>query len=270
MQIRHRLTDSIKLGFERFASVFVREHERPILVFGNQKSGTSAISMLLGEATGLRTQMDIRGVWEPHLTPLLAGQTGLDEFVRRNAYAFSAPIVKEPGLTFVARALAAHFPKSPCIFIVRNPFQNVRSILNRLGLDGRIDEAGFDARSLPNATWRSIMTGADLGLEATDPITVQALRWVRAVAEYDAQPERFILMRYEDFLRDKETAITNLARRVGLEPAHSIAGSKDRQFQPRGKSGVDPAAFFGSRNHATIARVCGPAARRLGYDVAGT
>lgn len=276
--LKARLADTGKLARERLLARVTRPHPRPVFVFGNQKSGTSAISVLLGQATGLRTQMDFRGAWEPHLTPLVAGRIPLDAFIRRNAYAFSAPIVKEPGLTFLAGRLAAHYPGSPCIFILRDPFQNIRSIFNRLDLPGDITAGGFDPAGLPNATWRAIMTGRDLSLETggddetggetgseTGPVAVQARRWLRAAAEYEADPGRYTLLRYEDFTRDKEGEIARLARAVGLEPRHSIAATKDRDFQRRGDAGADPRAFFGERNHALIARICGPAAARLGY-----
>ncbi|WP_226561902.1 sulfotransferase family protein [Salipiger thiooxidans] len=263
--LKSRFANARKLAFERVAALGSNPHERPVFVFGNQKSGTSAISVLMGHATGARTQMDFRGAWEPFLTPLIAGETDLDRFIQRNAYAFSAPIVKEPGLTFVANRLAARFPDSPCVFIVRDPFQNIRSILNRLKLPGTIDAQSPELARVPNATWRAVVRGTDLNLSG-EPIEVQAQRWMRAVAEYQAQPGRFILVRYEDFVADKEGVIADLARQVGLEPRHSIAATKDKAFQSRGRPDTDLRAFFGEKNFDVIARICGSVSRSFGYE----
>jgi hypothetical protein len=264
--IRTKVSDLKNLAQERALAIISQPHSAPVLVLGNQKSGTSAISMLLGYATGLRTQMDFHGAREPYISSVLNGKTSLEHFVKRNAYAFSAPIVKEPGLTFLASQLIDYFPNSPCIFILRNPLQNIRSIFDRLNIPGTITCETLNSAKLPNSTWRAVISGADLGLTG-DPVTVQALRWLQAVQEYEANKDHCILIRYEDFILNKETSIEELARKVGLEPRYSIAAIKDKPFQRKGNTTRDPAVFFGSKNYEKIVTICGEAAARCGYEM---
>src|SRR5205085_6773705 len=115
-----------------------------------QKSGTSAIAALLGAATGLRAEIAVPGAWEPCLIPLLRHEVPISKFLRRNALAFSAPIVKEPCLTFIAPRLLDYFPAAQAVFIVREPFQNIRSMLDRLGIAGNLQEFVPRLHKLPN------------------------------------------------------------------------------------------------------------------------
>lgn len=255
--------DGLKYVREQGLGLASKPHPNPVFVFGNQKSGTSAIAMLLGYATGLRTQNDFRGAWEPYMSQFLAGDIPLERFIKRNRYAFSAPILKEPALTFAADRIATSFRKSPCIFIVRNPYQNIRSILNRLQIDGNLND-NPSRESYPNATWSAIMTGRDLGLKG-HYIEIQAKRWCHAIAQYEAMPERFSLVRYEDFLVNKEAVISSLAHHVGLEAKYSIATKKDIAFQQKGQRKVDLLQFFGERNLSLISEICGPSLARFGY-----
>ncbi len=266
---RTRLMDSVRLAEERIAATVARPHDCPIFIFGNQKSGTSAISALLARATGTRLQLDFRGAREPYLTPLLNGQIDLDGYIRRNAYAFSAPMIKEPGLTFIANRLAERYPNSPCVFIVRNPFDNIRSILNRLKLRGDLRPDEVNLRALPNSTWRAVVSGGDLNLSGSY-VEIQARRWNRAVDEYRKASGRFVLVRYEDFNIAKQDVIADLAERLGLTVRHSIVDVMDRAFQPRGYASVDLLSFFGPTNTARIADICADGLNLFGYTAPQT
>lgn len=264
--IKSRLRSASRsLPAERLRSLAARPAENPLFIFGNQKSGTSAVAGLLGAATGRRAHIDFLGACEPYLTPLLQGDTPLDQFVRLNAWPFSASILKEPSLTFVAPELMDYFGVDKAIFILREPYQNIRSILNRVGLPGDAVDLTSFLDSLPNPTWTSILTGRDLGLEHYDYIQVQAFRWLRSAEIFLAHPDRFVPLRYEDFRADKEGSIRGLAANFGLTITQDFSHLLDHQFQRAGNSAVDPHVFFGKRNHALIAEICGPTAARLGY-----
>ncbi|NDV01353.1 sulfotransferase family protein [Pseudoroseicyclus tamaricis] len=259
------ITRNESLKRERIKALVSTPCPAPVFIFGLQKSGTSAICGLLGEATGERTQIDFEGAWEPYMSRLVRGETGTRAFVRRNAWAFSARIIKEPCLTLAAPELMAHFPAARAIFVVREPASNIQSILNRLKIPGHLAELGGDAPPLPNDTWRCLLGGADLGYGGQSHIEALALRWSRAAETYLAQPERYVLVRYEDFLADKTGAIEGLAAAVGLEATRPIDHLLDVQFQPAAKVRSAPAEFFGERNLEIITRLTGPAAERLGY-----
>jgi len=115
-----------------------------MFVFGNQKSGTTAIASLLAAATAKTVTLDFAGAEVPYATALLGGGIPIAEFVRRNSWAFSAQVIKEPTLTFVAPALMDHFGVARAAFIVRNPYDNIRSMLVRQKLRGDLEPFWFE------------------------------------------------------------------------------------------------------------------------------
>jgi len=248
---------------ERLLALFSTPNEAPLLVFGNQKSGTSVIAGLLAEATGKRLITDFAGAQEPYIGELIRGDISIANYVRRNAWAFSAPIVKEPGLTFVAPALMTHFKESRAVMVLRNPWQNIRSILERVDVRGDADKLIPGQRRL-NRTWRSILAGSDLGLPPAHYIDILAQRWLKAAEIAETLGERAKIIRYEDFSRHKRETIETLARDLGLPVVADISEKLDHQFQPRGR-GADPKAFFG-QNYERIEAICGAKAKQLGYE----
>lgn len=248
---------------ERLLALMSTPASAPLLVFGNQKSGTSAIAGLLALAAGLRLTADFAGAQEPYIGELIRGETPIAAYVKRNAWAFSADIVKEPGLTFVAPALLAHFPRSRAVMVVRNPWHNIRSLLERLDLRGDADRAIPGARRI-NRTWQSILAGTDLGLPPGHYIDILAARWLRAAQIPERLDARNIVIRYEDFAREKRISIETLAKALDLPAAADISAKLDHAFQPRGR-GTDPKAFFG-KNYERIGAICGPKASQLGYE----
>ncbi len=267
---KHSLPRRIARGLrERIKGAISRPHDRPILILGNQKSGTTAIANLLGKATGLPVRLDFFYLLdEPVEERLYTGHDSIGAFVERYSHFFSQPIVKEPGLTFLVDQLLTVFPASPMVFIVRDPRDNVRSLLNRLHLPGNLldlNEGHF--RNMPNDIWRSIMDGTALGVHGDSYIDTQANRWVKAVAAYERYASAMILVRYEDFREDKPGEIGKLAAALGLEATHDITAEMNRQFQSAGDHSVSWEEFFGEVNLERINRIAGPKARSLGYRI---
>lgn len=254
---------SKRLIAERWRARRAVPHPSPLFVFGNQKAGGTAIAGLLAAATGLRATLDLDGTVAPYFGRLMRGETTLDRFIAQNAWSFSAPIVKEGSLTFVADDLMARFGVERAIFVLRNPLDNIRSILNRLKLPG--DLAQLDpGRARVNATWRSILLGMDIGLPPGHYVSVLARRWLRAVEICEAGGERFVRIRYEDFLKDKKGEIERLTRAFSLPVVHDFTASLDADFQRRGNPETDLRVFFGE-NFQRIETICGETAARLGY-----
>ena len=56
----------------------------------------------------------------------------LDALVQRYRLAFSRPVVKEPNLTFLYDELVRRFPQARVGLIIRDPRDNIRSLLERL------------------------------------------------------------------------------------------------------------------------------------------
>jgi hypothetical protein len=248
---------------ERLLAMVSRPNAAALLVFGNQKSGTSAISGLLSEATGRSLIADFGGAQEPFIGELIRGEISVARYVARNAWAFSASIVKEPGLTFAAPALMDHFAQSRAVMVLRNPWHNIRSMLERLDIRGDADRAVPGKRRI-NRTWQSVLAGADLGLPPAHYIDILAQRWARAAEIAEQLDDRTILVRYEDFSRDKHGAIERLAQAFALPVVDDISAKLDHAFQPRGR-GADPKEFFG-KNYDRIGAICGVKAARHGYE----
>lgn len=255
---------SSRLIGERLRARTATPHDAPLFLFGNQKAGGTAIAGLLSAATGLRASLDLEGTTAPRFAKLMRGETTLEGFVAKNAWSFSAPIIKDGNLTFVAAPLMAHFGVGRAIFILRNPYDNIRSILNRLRLPGnlvRVDAASVRA----NATWRGILSGEDLGFEPGHYVATLARRWQLAAEICEAGGEAFVRIRYEDFLGHKKAEITRLARAFELQTPNDIAALLEHDFQRRGDPAAAPREFFGAENARRIADICGESAARFGY-----
>ncbi|HEY5339219.1 MAG TPA: sulfotransferase [Rhizomicrobium sp.] len=255
-----------KLVRERIRAYSAEPHASPLFVFGNQKSGTTAIAALLAAATGQTATLDFAGAKEPYASRLYRGDIALEDFIRHNAWAFSTGIVKEPALTFVAPQLMSQFPGARAILIVRDPFDNIRSILDRLRLAG--DKPSLDAKGKAiNPTWRAILNGSQLGGADVHCVSNLARRWLRAATICGADDDRITIVRYEDFNTDKAATIERLAKAAGLPLRQDVSHLVDHAFQRRAeKRTLSARQYFGAENFARIESICGEAALSLGYE----
>lgn len=249
-----------------FDRLFIRPHPRPIFVLGNQRSGTSAIAHLLADACGLTKTVDIPQLWWPGLAPLLAGRTTIERIVARHPRPFASGLIKEPNLTFFFEDLRRLFPAASFVFVLRDPRDNVRSQLDRMGLPG--DLRGLDPVhwSIP-ATWAHLFDRDAWNLRGDSPIDLLAGRWNRAADVYLDHRDDFALARYEDFDADKVAAIADLAHRVGRAVVRDIADRADVQYQPPGRRSVPWLELFGERNLRRLEDLCLERMERLGYEV---
>jgi hypothetical protein len=261
--------DLVRFCRHQTAAIF----PRPVIFGGSPKSGTTAIAALLAQATGLRLSND--PFWrvchrdrDGYLLPdVLEGNLRLDAFVRKYPAYFSAEIVKDPDFAFLFRDLKRVFPDSPQVFIVRDPRENIRSILNRLHLRGDLERLGpAENRMLAgDGGWRVILDGRGLGLDAgANYIGRLAQRWTRGVDGYLAAGAPVHLVRYEDFMEDRLGFITDLAELLGLKVTADIRGKLGRPHTSPGRS-VPMEAFFGSRNLSVIEETCAAHMSRFGY-----
>lgn len=249
-----------------------RVHPRPVIIGGSPKSGTTAIAALLAKAVGERfsndpfwhvVHHDARGFLLPEI---LEGRLTIGTFVDRYAAYFEAGIVKDPDFVFLYRQLRERFPESKQVFIVRDPRDNIRSILNRLGIPGDLQE--IDPRSYIPASkpgWRAVFEGCGLGTIQGNYIARLARRWSLGVRRYLEERASIRLVRYEDFVGDKVGVIEQLADDLGLVVRNDISGEVNRQFQPRGRRNVVLETFFGEDNLRAIESVCADGMAALNY-----
>ena len=267
---RRRSRSLLRLAAELTAGPFTRPNPAPAFVLGNQKSGTTAVAALLADLTGASVAQDlIREVVWPSYDRVRSGRLTIDALVRRNRLAFSRDIVKEPHLTPFHDQLRARFPASRAALVVRDPRDNIRSILDRLGVPGdRVEEAA-EHRHRNDRGWRLVLDGSWLGIDAPTILEHLAERWNLCADVHLDHPDDVVLVRYEDVVEDPTAASTALAASLGLPLRRSeVSGrSTRRAHQPRGANrGRAAEDFFGEVNLRTIERVCGPRMARLGYE----
>jgi len=268
--LRQAAADLIRYCRHRTASVF----PRPVIFGGSPKSGTTAIAALLAEATGLSLSNDpfwrvLRSDGDGFLLPdVLEGNLQLDAFVRRYPAYFAAEIVKDPDFAFLYRELQQVFPESPQVFIVRDPRENIRGILDRLHMRGDLERLGpSENRTLARESgWRAILDGRGLDLDGhANYIGRLAQRWVRGVEAYFAAGTPVHLVRYEDFLEDRAAFIDDLADLLGLEVRADLDERLARRPAHHGYRSLSTEAFFGKRNLSIIERTCGAQMAKFGY-----
>lgn len=243
-------------------------HPAPVFVLGNQKAGTTAIAALLAECAGQEYVHDTLYRRKKRLKDLLDENPTVAEFARSAPELFKASVIKDNDFTFLVPELRLAFPKARFVFIVRDPRDNIRSMLNRLEYSGAQDDLSASEREalrqrLPG--WYEILTGASFGEDGGHYIDVLAARWVRAARVYLDRPETMTLVRYEDFDAAKRATVEDLARTLGFPVVADVTASQDKQFQPLGDRTVTWPDFFGPANLERIDRICGPYLARFGY-----
>ncbi|MEL7030789.1 MAG: sulfotransferase [Pseudomonadota bacterium] len=254
---------------QKFRQLSSRVNEEPIIVLGNQKSGTSAIVSLLGEASKKSYTNDIFTWYSDLESKVLDGRVSFDEFVRTARFYFSRAFIKDPGLTFLLDRIDERFPSAKYVFVVRNPLTNIRSILNRLNLPGDLTDIGEEhweyVRNVrPN--WQPVLTGQSGGYFDGSYIERLAHR-CRMALEIAFDDERWKIVRYEDFLNDKVGIIQETLKWLELPTKADISPIVDQPFQPASTVTSPPLEFFGDSNHQKIIDICGASMRKHGYTV---
>ncbi|MDJ0706022.1 MAG: sulfotransferase [Leptolyngbyaceae cyanobacterium MO_188.B28] len=235
---------------------------------GNQKSGTSAIAALLAKLTGLSATLDLKNEFPiPTYPQILQGQLPFSQFRQNYELDFSRNIVKEPNLTLLYPELAESFPESKFVFILRDPRDNIRSILNRLKIPGNLSQLSPEYCQKVTPAWKLIIDNRWLGLEGENYIEMLSARWNYMADVFLNNQEQMVLVRYEAFLKDKLGELTRLADKLGLNPVNDITHRLDVQFQRRGDRDVKWQDFFGNQNLAQIEHICAARMRRLGYPI---
>ncbi len=247
----------------RMKSVFYKLNKDAIFIFGNQKSGTTAIAALLAQLSGKSVTLDILTLNADEQDELFQGKLDFERFAKKHKYEFSKEIIKEATLTFLFDDLSKIFNLQQCVFIIRDPRHNIRSILNRLNLRGDLAELK-EFKNLP-PLWQRIVDNRWLGVPHEHYIDSLAGRWNLAADIYFQNKNSFILLRYEDFLKDKIASIRELAQYLKLPRQNDISHFIDFNFQPPGNKGVTMANFFGD-NLERIERACYDNMKKFGYE----
>ena len=251
----------------KIISYFSKSNPKPLFILGNPKSGTTIIAQLLSKATKQSLTSDIRSITKHSPLLLEFDLMNLKDFIKEQAYEFSKDIIKEPSLSFFTDDLVRIYPESKFIWIVRNPMQNIRSILNRLKIPGNLQDISFENHSELQKVpaWKLNLQSKMFGYSSQNYIEALSYRWNHAFNIYLRNKERIVLVKYEDFLLDKKKLIENLALEMGLPIKNDISNYLNIQYQPKGNSEVNLQDFFGEENYSIIETVCKENMKRLGY-----
>ena len=244
-------------------------HPEPVFILGNEKSGTTIIAASLAKASNNQVTLDIPGTWDPIQTQLERGEISMRSVINNNRFAFSKKIIKEPVLTFNYYRLKAIYPKSKYVLIVRDPRDNIQSILNRLNLPGnltQLEEERIKELGLLWKTWNTVIYNQWLGIMQTHYIASMAARWNHILNFYFDNEEDIILIRYEDFLEDKVGTINQLLRKLEFSAINDISRFVDIQFQSKGDKTIKREVFFQKENLAKINSICQNNMIRIGYE----
>lgn len=259
-------------------NTFTKINPEPIIFLGNPKAGTTVISNLTALASDKTINYDVTfkaylSDWQYPLTKILRKlklttniysysygmslydqQMSFYEFVQRKKSLFSSDIIKDPNFTFFYKELVNIFPNAKFVYIVRNPFDNIRSILNRLNIEGNLNQKSEIyqtklaslKKELP--TWARVLEGNYPPVSGTNYIENLSLRWNLGVDTYLKNLDNMFLVQYEDFMKNKMGYIHNLCDKLNLPVVSDISNKLNKQYQPKGKFNLDLYTFFGEDN----------------------
>lgn len=253
---------------EAILNQIVKIHPRPVFALGNQKAGTTAIAALLGAATNKSVTHDFLFWKNPaSLERLFFGATPIDEFIHSNKLHFSRDIIKDNSLTFFYNDLVPLFPDAKFFLIIRDPRDNIRSILDRLGIPADMEELGQEHkhRLHTNLIWQLLVEGKWPRVDGETYIERMAHRWNLITDIHTKAPSKITLIRYEDFKKNKKDEIASLATKVGFDLVSDISDLVDMQFQPRGQRDKSWLETFGEANLERINSICGNPMMNYGY-----
>lgn len=254
----------VKKNVNKFLHFFKKVNPSPVIVLGNQKSGTSVIAHLLADVAGLSKTIDIPESWWPALKKLLSGKIDLSDFVENNRHRFSKDLIKEPNFTFLYSELRKIFPDARFVIVVRDPRDNIRSLLNRMKIPGDLERLNDFKKNIPQK-WKHIFNTKLWGIRGDSYIEILAKRWNLATQVYLKNSDEIELIFYEDFINDKVLTIQNLALDLELKPIYNISKQVDIQYQPRGNRDVKWKEFFGTGNLKLIEEICSSYMTFTGY-----
>ncbi|CAE8615032.1 unnamed protein product, partial [Polarella glacialis] len=265
-----------------------------VLGVGLMKAGTTLILQCLGAATQLSMGLDCNALAESRLAQRVAQKEVPLELVVDLCYndLFRWELSKDPLATPVVRRLAAAWPaisqhgqKLRVYFVVRNPLDFVRSLLDHMGLKTKVKSANdqlfsWDVGQFPARFSAGKQQYLDVSLDnLTYSGYADALvqRWALVVDEYLACPRDFVLVRYEDFVQDPVSQTRLLLESLGLAERWSD-GAEERvrraaevQYQTKGdRKQRDPEEVFGSAMLARFLAAVRSRAALLGYDLSET
>lgn len=230
--------DAWKLNIlDATARPFVRPNAAPLWVFGIQKAGTSVFVRALAEATGRTHLLDTPVLWDTWKEEMSGERLG--QILNRHPVTFSPEIIKEPTLTFYPDAALQHTTRKRHVLLIRDPAQNIRSHLDRMGIAGNA-QTGPSSGIRPAYVEYFNSTGLP-------PALAMAHRWLKAHAHECWFDDAIAVFEYERFVDNPDGHISAATRHLGWTAPHPIDSMMQQQHQPAGANrNQDLETFFGT------------------------
>ena len=241
-----------------------------VIVAGMPKSGTTAIATLLAKAANVDVcsdpfhQLDTQKK-VAFRDQLFSEELSLESLWRQHRELFRGTVVKDPNFPLLLSQLKQFLPEAQFVFIMREPRDNIRSILSRLKIPGNPTEGSRLASEVPG-TWGRVLNGTSPDMPGKDYLEKMAWRWRISAERYFENRDGVHLIRYEDFRRDKQNQINRLAKDLAFANLSDISSFVNVQFQPKGKRPESIEEFFGKDNLERIEAIVGPLLAGFGYE----
>jgi hypothetical protein len=242
---------------------FIQKRKNTKIVFlGHHKAGTTAISSLLAHGTKLSLSSDPIYTFSPNssstLEKLFNDSDAFIHIAEKNPHIFFQKVVKEPDYVLSMETILNLYPHSDFVFIARDPHKIIRSILNRLSIDGKTTLQKIPCDKMFNYTpsWDYIINGDPKINDSFSVIERLAHRVEKTTLAYIRYSDNILLIKYEDFLQNKSKSISDLADKLDLIFYQNIDNLVDKQFQPKGDNKLPIKEFFDEENYDLIKKIC--------------
>ncbi|MBN2662816.1 MAG: sulfotransferase, partial [Bacteroidales bacterium] len=166
---------------------------------------------------------------------------------------------------FAYEHIKKKYPDSTYVFIFRDPRDNIRSILNRLKLKGDLDNLNIDKLDIIDP-WKEILKSKNVGVKTNHYIKNLSHRWNIAFNNCYNNDKNIIIVKYEDFLKNKVGFIKDLCDKTKLKYKTDITNFTEIQYQPKGDGNASWVNFFGEANLRNINTICSDGIKHLEYD----
>jgi len=235
-----------------------RINRNPVIVLGNQKSGTTAVGAMLAGCMGVTSTLDIpEQIDRPTYVEVYTQGRSFDNVISSAPRAFLRKLIKAPFLTFFYSQLRDVFPRARFVLVLRDPRDNIRSIYDRLRIPGNIAHVSDEQMARIPLPWHYVLDNRWLGIDGCDTIESLAQRWNLVSELARVHRDQMVVVRYEDFMVDKRNALLGVAEHLGVDAPNLSGIDLDRQYQSAGVNrGMPVESFFDEANLERIERIC--------------
>ena len=248
-----------------------KNNNTKLVVLGHQKTGTTAIVSLLAHSANMSFSSDPIYEMAPSNSNFLCvffdNSNDFIHIAKKNPKLFFQQVVKDPDYVLSIDKVFKLYPSAKFVFIAREPHQIIRSIFNRLSIEGTTELSKISCENLtkPTANWDYIINGSPTVSDDMSIVERLATRIEEATLSYLNHNSNIKLIRYEDFKVDKSQYIKKTLEDMGLPCLKDTSIIENKQFQPKGDHKILIEDFFGKKNYDLITHICARTINSFGY-----